>query len=87
MMSRMKRSEVQVSEVTPPMLGKLGSNGGEELKAGNRDKKQTSKLGQQRWWSWDTKGTALRHALEWRRCDSSHGWKEGFQGRLAMVVN
>lgn len=32
-------------------------------------------------------GMALRHALEWRGCDSSHGWKEGFQGRPAMVVN
>lgn len=61
--------------------------GERSLKEGNRNKKQTLKLGQQRWWGWETKGTALRHALEWRGCHSSHGWKEGFQGRPAMVVN
>lgn len=61
--------------------------GERSLKAGNRNKNQTSKLGQQRWGSWDTKGTALRHALEWRGYDSSHGWEEGFQGRPAIVVN
>lgn len=45
--SRMNRSEVQVSEVTPPIFPTTARSNG-SLKAGDRNKNQTSKLGQQR---------------------------------------
>lgn len=66
--------------------------GERSLKAGDRNKNQTSKLGQQRQKLDPKSGVGLReqqlrHALKWRGCDSSSPWLEGFQGRQAMAVS
>lgn len=66
--------------------------GERSLKAGDRNKNQTSKLGQQRQKldpkvEWELRGQQLRHALKWRGCDSSSPWLEGFLDRQAMVVS
>lgn len=66
--------------------------GERSLKAGDRNKNQTSKLGQQRQ-KLDPKsgvGTEeeqITHALQWRRCDSSSPWVGGFPDRQAMVLS
>lgn len=67
--------------------------GERSLKAGDRNKNQTSKLGQQRQKldpkvEWELKEEQLRHALKWGGVTAAaHGWKRFPTGRPWWSVN